>query len=67
MKSVNAKTTLSNCEVLGTDAEQASHVSVKTPMDLKIRDLREADTDENPVRVREVNKRRVNKTGVRPL
>jgi len=56
-----------NCKVLGTDADQASHVSQSTPMDLKKSEQREANTDENLVRVREVNRRRADKTGVRPL
>lgn len=57
---------MANCPVMSpTDA---SHVSVKTPMDLKIKELKEADTDENPVRVREVNKRRTEKSGsVKPI
>ena len=50
---------MANCPVLSTT--DASHVSVKTPFDLKRRELKEADTDENPVRVREVNKRRIQK------
>jgi hypothetical protein len=67
MKSVDAKTALGNCELLGTDADQASYVLRSTPLDCKRRDLHEANTDENPVRVREVSRRRVDKTGVRPL
>ena len=64
---MNAKTKVANCEVLGTNADQASHVSQSTPLDCKRRELQEADIDENPVRVREVNRRRADKTGVRPL
>jgi len=67
MKFIDAKTILANCDVLGTDAAQASHVSQSTPLDCKRRELREANTDENPVRVREVNRRRADRNGVRPL
>ena len=55
-----------NCRVLGTSAD-VDYVKQSTPMDLKKKELREADTDENPVRVREVNKRRNDKVGVKPL
>jgi len=67
MKSVNAKTTLSNCEVLGTDADQASHVSQSTHSIASAASYARRNTDENPVRVREVSRRRADKTGVRPL
>ena len=62
---MNARTKIANCAVLNT--ENDSHVTRQTPLDTKRKELREADTDENPVRVREVNRRRADKTGVRPL
>ena len=65
MKPITAKTVQANCRVL--DTENDSHVTRQTPLDTKRRDLREVNTDENPVRVREVNRRRADKTGVRPL
>ena len=58
---------MANCPVLGIDAASADYVKVATPLDLKKKELQEADTDENPVRVREVNKRRNDKVGVKPL
>ena len=69
MKSLNAKTThANNCEVLASECTGSeSYIKQGTPMDLKIKELKEADTDENPIRVREVNKRRADKNGVKPL
>jgi hypothetical protein len=65
---MNAKTKQANCEVLASECTGSeSYHKISTPMDLRIRESKEADTDENPVRVREVNKRRADKTGVRPL
>lgn len=55
-----------NCKVLGTSSD-VDYVKQSTPMDLKKKELQEADTDENPVRVREVNKRRAQKSDVKPL
>lgn len=63
----SAKTKIANCEVLECDAASAGYIKQGTPMDLKIKELKEADTDENPVRVREVNKRRAQKPNVKPL
>ena len=65
MKPITAKTAQANCSVL--DTENDLHVTRQTPLDTKRRDLKEANTGENPVRVREVNRRRADKTGVRPL
>jgi hypothetical protein len=68
MKSLNVKTThANNCPVLGVDASSADYIKQSTAMDLKIKELKEADTDENQVRVREVNRRRADRNGVRPL
>ena len=65
---MNAKTKIANCEVLASECTGSeSYHKVSTPMDLKRRELKEADTDENPVRVREVNKRRNDKVGVKPI
>lgn len=65
---MNAKTKMANCEVLASEcAGSESYIKQGTPMDLKIKELKEADTDENPIRVREVNKRRNDKVGVKPL
>ena len=58
---MNAKTKEANCRVLECDAASADYVKQSSPLDLKRRELKEADTDENPVRVREVNKRRIQK------
>jgi hypothetical protein len=64
---MNAKTKQANCELLASESTGSeSYHKVSTPTDLKLRELKEADTDENPVRVREVNRRRADKTGVRP-
>lgn len=65
---MNAKTKMANCEVLASEcAGSESYIKQGTPMDLKKKELQEADTDENPIRVREVNKRRNDKVGVKPL
>jgi hypothetical protein len=39
---MNAKTKVANCAVLGTDADQASHVSKSTPMNRKRQEIQES-------------------------
>jgi len=68
MKSVNAQTPIANCELLGTDAEKASHVSQSTPLDCKRRELAEkklTNPDENRERSRSTASKR--RGAVRPL
>jgi hypothetical protein len=64
---MNAKMKQANCELLASDSTGSeNYIRKQTPLDTKRRDLLEADTDENPVRVREVNRRRKSES-VRPL
>lgn len=67
---MNAKTKLANCEVLASECSGSeSYIKQSTPMDLKKQELADnklINPDEDPVRVREVNRRRADKE-VKPV